>query len=171
MSYGLPITRSLQIVSLSLETSSASETAELGSLLASLLGPGDVLPLWGEFGVGKTTLVQGVGRGLGVGQAVVSPSFGLIHSYAGERLTLYHLDLYRIQTVDEAEAFGVEEVLDGGGAVFIEWPEVIAGLLPEDRLDVTMEHLGEEGRLIRFEASGERSLSLLRAYSDLIGSR
>lgn len=156
---------------LDLTTTSAAQTAHIGAILAPLLAVGDVLPLWGGFGAGKTTFVQGVARGLGVTRAVVSPSFGLVNEYHGNGLTLYHLDLYRVGSVEEAEAFGVDEVLGGYGAALIEWPEVVRALLPDERLDITFEMLHEDLRLIRFAARGERGQALLAAYARVAGSR
>lgn len=159
---------------LTLTSASAAETACLGARLAPLLRLGDVLPLWGGFGVGKTTFVQGVARGLGVEPPVVSPSFGLVNEYAPPAcgsLRLYHLDLYRIGSLEEAEAFGVEELLDGDGALLIEWPEVIRAALPSQRLDVTLELVDEDCRAIHFEAIGGRFVQLLDAYSRLAGGR
>jgi tRNA threonylcarbamoyladenosine biosynthesis protein TsaE len=158
---------------ITLRSESAEHTARFGRTLATLLRPGDVLPLWGEFGAGKTTFVQGVGLGLGVERPILSPSFGLIHAHpaAGGRTPLYHLDLYRIGTPEEAEAFGVEEVLRGDGAVLIEWPGAVESLLPRDRLDVRFEVGQGDERVLRFEARGERATALLRDVADEVGQR
>lgn len=152
-------------------SAAAADTIRLGRTLAPLLRPGDVLPLWGEFGAGKTTFAQGVGLGLGVERPILSPSFGLIHAHpaAGGRMPLYHLDLYRIGTPEEAEAFGVEEVLRGDGAVLVEWPGAVESLLPRDRLDVRFEVGQGDERALRFEARGERATALLGAFTDALG--
>ncbi|MDP9351516.1 MAG: tRNA (adenosine(37)-N6)-threonylcarbamoyltransferase complex ATPase subunit type 1 TsaE [Chloroflexota bacterium] len=157
--------------SLRVLSASSGETLWLGTLLAPLLGPGDVLPLWGGFGVGKTTFVQGIGEGLRVAQPVVSPSFGLVHEYTGHRssLRLYHLDLYRIQSVEEAEGLGLEEILGGEGTALVEWPQVIESVLPEERLDVLFEAVSEDHRELRFEPHGARARDLLGAYRSLVG--
>ena len=143
-------------------------------LLAGLLRPGDVLPLWGEFGAGKTTFVQGVARGLGVAGVVASPSFGLIHSHRGDDaqgLTLYHLDLYRVGSLEEAMAFGADEVLGGDGVALIEWPEVLGPILLPERLDIFFEPGRDEERLLRFEPAGERYAALLGVYAGLLSAR
>ena len=158
----------------------ADATRRLGELLAPLLRPGDVLPLWGGFGAGKTTFVQGVGRGLGAARPVVSPSFGLLHTYESPLrpgFALHHLDLYRIGSLDEARVFGVEEALLGEGAALVEWPEVVLPLLPADRLEIAFEARSEQGdeadeggdepRTITFGARGERSSALLRELAAL----
>ncbi len=147
------------------ETCSADQTAGLGARLAPLLSPGDVLPLWGEFGSGKTTFVRGVGRGLGVRQPVLSPSFTLLNVYRSrDGEPIYHVDLYRIGSLEEAEGLGIEDALDDDGPVLIEWPSVVAELLPEDRLDVTFETTDDDRRRVRFEARGECSRRLLSRF-------
>lgn len=139
----------------------------LGALLAPLLRPGDVVPLWGGFGAGKTTFTQGVGRALGVHQPVVSPSYGLVHEYHGGpgRPVLYHLDLYRLESAEEAAAIGIEHILGGDGVALIEWPAVIEKLLPHERLDVHLELLPDGARSVGFVATGGRYIDLLAAYA------
>ncbi len=139
----------------------------LGALLAPLLRPADVVPLWGGFGVGKTTFTQGVGRALGVHQSVVSPSYGLVHEYRGEpgRPVLYHLDLYRLASAGEAAAIGIQDILGGDGVVLIEWPAVIQQLLPRERLDVHLELVPGGARSVGFVATGGRYVDLLASYA------
>ena len=160
---------------LALTTRSAAETEALGALLAPLLRAGDVLPLWGGFGAGKTTFVRGVGRGLGVASPMVSPSFGLVHSVrgAGDRgLLLHHLDLYRVDSAEEAVGFGIEEALGGEGAALVEWPHVIEPLLPTARLDVRFEPGdGDDERRIAFEARADRPGELLRVLARAVEHR
>ncbi len=114
-------------------TTSAASTARLAASAAQLLRGGESLLLFGPLGAGKTCFVQGLCRGLGVRDEVVSPTFSLAHRYAG-RLVVHHLDLYRIGPGDDLTDIGVEEVLDevaDGGAVLVaEWPERLASLLP-----------------------------------------
>lgn len=141
----------------------AEHTASLGSALAPLLLSGDVVCLWGDFGAGKTTFVKGVGLGLSIEQPIVSPSFGLLNVYntPEEFPDLYHLDLYRISNLDEAEAFGVEDFLDADAVTFVEWPSVIVDVLPPDRLDVYFEWISETSRRLKFRAHGARPAELL----------
>jgi tRNA threonylcarbamoyladenosine biosynthesis protein TsaE len=101
-----------------------------GAQLAARLKPGDVIALSGELGAGKTCLVKGIAHGLGIAQDVTSPTFTLIHEYQGGRLPLYHLDLYRLRHLAEAEAIGVDEYLAGNGVTVVEWAERIDHILP-----------------------------------------
>jgi tRNA threonylcarbamoyladenosine biosynthesis protein TsaE len=108
------------------------ETAQaFGEGWAADLKGGEVFALSGVLGAGKTQLVKGLARGLGYVGHVTSPTFTLVNEYLGGRLPLYHIDLYRITSEKEALAFGIEEYLPVEGAVtVVEWPELIAGLLP-----------------------------------------
>ncbi|MDQ3856434.1 MAG: tRNA (adenosine(37)-N6)-threonylcarbamoyltransferase complex ATPase subunit type 1 TsaE [Chloroflexota bacterium] len=150
-----------------LRSSSPEHTERLGATLASVLQPGDVMPLWGGFGAGKTTLVRGVARGLGFQGPVVSPSFGLVSEYPPSTesgTALYHLDLYRVGSEQEALAFGVEDILGGDGICLIEWPGAVSELLPPDRLDLALEDAGGTNRRVLCRATGERAQVLLGAY-------
>jgi len=109
---------------------SPTETLEYGRRLAAELQPGAVLALTGALGAGKTCLVKGIARGLGVEQEVTSPTFTLIHEYRGGRLPLYHVDLYRLDSIEQAVGIGIEEYLPGDGVTVIEWAEKIESLLP-----------------------------------------
>lgn len=105
-------------------TQSARETLDLGRKIGSLLEPGDCVLLFGEMGAGKTTLTQGLARGLGLpeDEYVRSPTFTLINQYPG-RLPINHLDLYRLDSMDEMEQLGLEEVFSGDGVCIVEWAE------------------------------------------------
>lgn len=140
-----------------LATGDASETREVGEVLAELLGPDDVVSLTGEPGAGKTTFVQGVGAGLGCGARVVSPTFTLVREYDGGRLHIFHLDVYRLNRIQDVLDLGVEDMLEGGGVTLIEWGDVIEGLLGSDYLEVelTLQDLTSEERAIRITAVGE----------------
>jgi len=115
------------------QTTSAASTAHLGARAAQLLQGGESLLLYGPLGIGKTCFVQGLCRGLGVREEVISPTFSLVHRYSG-RLVVHHLDFYRLGPRDDLTDIGVEEVLDevaDGAAVLVaEWPERLAPLLP-----------------------------------------
>ena len=152
-------------------TASAAETAALGARLAPLLLPGDVVPLWGGFGAGKTTFTQGVGRALGVRQPVASPSYGLVHEYHGDpaRPVLYHLDLYRLESAADAVALGIEDLLSGDGVTLVEWPGVIKSQLPQERLDVYLDLTPVGARRVCFVAAGTRYVELLAMYARSVG--
>ena len=97
---------------------------------AADLKGGEVITLSGVLGAGKTQLVKGLARGLGYRGPVTSPTFTLINEYVGGRLPFYHIDLYRIKSMEEAIAFGIEDYLPSPGVTVIEWPERIESLLP-----------------------------------------
>ncbi|NBB99934.1 MAG: tRNA (adenosine(37)-N6)-threonylcarbamoyltransferase complex ATPase subunit type 1 TsaE [Bacteroidetes bacterium] len=130
-------------------TTSAAETRALGQRLAAALAPGAVVALHGALGAGKTQLVKGVAAGLGVDPAAVSsPTFTLIHEYAGAA-PVYHMDGYRTKRPEEFLALGVEEYLYGDGVCLIEWPERLGDLLPSDTLHLELTHQGGDTRHIR----------------------
>jgi tRNA threonylcarbamoyladenosine biosynthesis protein TsaE len=139
-----------------LVTSSAEETEAFGGVLARLLRPGDVVVVRGELGSGKTTLVRGACRELGIVEPVTSPTFTIGHLYHGA-LTVAHLDLYRFTELGPAEWGDLEPYFDGTVA-FVEWPEAGAGALPEARLTLTLEHAGPETRRITATAVDGRLL-------------
>jgi tRNA threonylcarbamoyladenosine biosynthesis protein TsaE len=116
----------------------AEDMRALGEALGALLGPGDVVALTGDLGAGKTTLVQGAARGLGVtDDAVTSPTFTLVREYRG-RWPVYHLDVYRLDRIQEVIDLGFEELLDPDGVAFVEWGDAIEGLLPEGHLEIEL---------------------------------
>jgi tRNA threonylcarbamoyladenosine biosynthesis protein TsaE len=113
------------------------ETRELGAAIAGVARPGDVLVLAGDLGAGKTAFVQGFGRGLGVTERITSPTFTLVHVYDG-RLPIHHLDVYRLEQINEALDLGLPEMLDEGGVVLVEWGDAILPVLPHDHLEVRL---------------------------------
>jgi tRNA threonylcarbamoyladenosine biosynthesis protein TsaE len=128
-------------------TTSEEETSAAGERLAQSLEPGAVVLLYGDLGAGKTAFVRGLARGLGADPAdVSSPTFTLIQEYRG-RLTLFHVDLYRIAE-PEVDDLGLEELVASGGIVAIEWAERWRGR-PGDGIEVGIEDLGGERRRIR----------------------
>jgi tRNA threonylcarbamoyladenosine biosynthesis protein TsaE len=136
------------ITSQQLETHSLDETLEFGKRLAQELQRGDVIALSGELGAGKTALVKGIARGLDITVDVTSPTFTLIHEYAGGRMPLYHVDLYRLDGISQALAIGIEDYLNGAGVTVIEWAERIASLLPPHTTRIRIESLAESTRRI-----------------------
>ena len=134
-------------------TNSAEQTQSFGHILASRLLPGDVICLWGDLGTGKTTLTQGICRGLQSKEIAVSPSYGLIHEYQGI-CDIYHLDLYRLDNSAQAEEIGITEYLYGRGISILEWPERIRDILPESRLDIHLTRLDQQTRKIEIKISG-----------------
>ena len=145
-----------------LHTTSAKQTLRIGELLGKRLLPGDVIALVGDLGAGKTCFIRGVARGAGVKDSagVSSPSFTLIQEYAG-RIPFYHIDLYRLESEDEAEELGLDEVMRGGGITAIEWAEKIPSLLPEAFLRVRIHPTGTKTRTLELSATGDRYVTLL----------
>lgn len=122
--------------SLGLASDGPATTRAIAAALADALVDGDVLVLTGDLGAGKTCFAQGLGAGLGVEDRITSPTFTLANRYRG-RLTLHHLDVYRLDSEADARDLGLEELLDDGVTV-IEWGDRIAGLLPEHRFTVAL---------------------------------
>jgi tRNA threonylcarbamoyladenosine biosynthesis protein TsaE len=125
------------------QVDSRAEMSRVGEALGRLLRPGDLVALHGDLGTGKTTLTQAAARGLGITGSVTSPTFALIQEYPGP-IPLIHLDAYRLDGPAAAFDLGLDEVLARPGVFFVEWAEKIAALLPEERLEVTLETLEAE---------------------------
>lgn len=148
---------------------SLAQTQRVGQRLGELAEAGDVFLLIGELGSGKTTLTQGIAKGLNIDVPITSPSFTFIHEYTprdyGARLTLYHIDLYRLDHAEEEALYlGLEEYLYGNGLCVIEWAEKIDRLWPEDRLIIKLKFISETKRGVRLEPYGERYLRLVEEF-------
>jgi tRNA threonylcarbamoyladenosine biosynthesis protein TsaE len=115
---------------------------------AALQAPAFVT-LQGELGAGKTTLVQAICAGLGVTDDVTSPTYALVHEYAGAKGTVHHLDLYRLRDAGQLAQLGWEEMLGSRGVVLVEWPERAADLLPRQRRELHLAHIAERPDLRR----------------------
>lgn len=145
-------------------TTSPVHTLSLGRAIAELLEPGDFVSLQGELGAGKTTLAQGLARGLGVAAEtpVTSPTYTLLNIYP-TRIPLYHFDLYRLGGDDDALAAGFDEYFSGNGICLVEWPERLTSLLPESRLEILLEYQGDDARRIELRPFGKRFLQFVNA--------
>ena len=133
-----------------IETASESETSAAGESLGTTLRAGDVVLLYGDLGAGKTAFVRGLARGLGANpDDVSSPTFTLVQEYAGPRLTLFHVDLYRLEPA-EIDDLGLEDLVSGNGVVAIEWAERW-GRRPANVTEVRIEEAGEDRRRIRID--------------------
>jgi tRNA threonylcarbamoyladenosine biosynthesis protein TsaE len=131
------------------ESDGPERTEAIAAELAASLRGSEVIALHGDLGAGKTRFARGLLRGLGGSErAVSSPTYVLLNVYPGGRLTLYHLDAYRVAGADDFEAIGFSELLEQGGVVVVEWAKRVAALLPTDRIDVTIEHVGGDLRTI-----------------------
>ncbi len=132
------------------------ETVAFGKHLGHTAQPGDIFTLSGDLGAGKTTLTQAIGIGLQVPPEfyITSPTFSLLHEFPG-RIPLFHMDLYRIGSVDEIEELGLEDYLYGAGLSVIEWPDRLDDLMPESRLNISLCSTGENSRTATLTAHGE----------------
>ena len=139
---------------------STAQTRRIGAKLGQMAVAGDVVILIGELGVGKTCLTQGIGRGLGIEDYVISPTFVLLREYQG-RLPLYHIDFYRLGGIDEVAQLGLDDYLYGSGICVVEWAEKGLELLPGERLLIEMEHINAAKRRLRFKPIGERYLEVI----------
>ena len=130
-----------------IETDSPEKTIELGQKIGRSLKPRDILALYGSLGAGKTTLIQGIAQGLGVKDYVTSPTFILINEYQG-KYPFYHIDLYRLDNLDQIEDLGILEYLEKEGITVIEWAEKMESLLPVNTKRIKMDILDENKRKI-----------------------
>jgi tRNA threonylcarbamoyladenosine biosynthesis protein TsaE len=126
-------------------------TADLGARIARGLRAGDAVLLSGELGAGKTALARAVLRALGVDEHVPSPTFTLMQTYDTAKLTVRHLDLYRVEDARELDELGLDEALDDG-ALLVEWPERAAGRWPDDAMHVALTTTGETSRRVAVQA-------------------
>jgi tRNA threonylcarbamoyladenosine biosynthesis protein TsaE len=132
-----------------ISSASETETAAAGEALGAALRAGDVVLLYGDLGAGKTAFVRGIARGIGANpDEVSSPTFTIVHEYAGAAATLYHVDLYRLEPA-EIDDLGLEDLVSGDGIVAIEWAERWTGR-PDDVTEVWIEDAGDDRRSIRF---------------------
>lgn len=145
-------------------TKSPAQTQALGRKLAVALAPGDVLALCGDLGSGKTTFVQGLSRGLGVTESVTSPSFVLVREYPG-RLPVYHLDLFRLNQIDDLSTIGYDEYVAGQGVTLIEWAQKMPQALPPDYTELTFAVAGPSARTLTAIPHGPRAVQLVKAWS------
>jgi tRNA threonylcarbamoyladenosine biosynthesis protein TsaE len=140
-----------------IQTHRASETVRIGKSIGSRLLPGDVVALVGELGAGKTQFIKGLAAGVGIGNPlyISSPSFKLINEYPG-KITLYHIDLFRLEGEKEAEELGLEDYFQGRGISAIEWADKIPISLPKERLLVHIAYTGKSTRSIEISGKGKR---------------
>ena len=143
-----------------IETHDPEETFEVGRTIGMNAKPGQIYTLTGDLGVGKTVFTQGVAAGLGITEPVNSPTFTIIQEYEDGRLPFYHFDVYRSGDLEALEESGYEDYFFGQGICLIEWAELIEEILPEKRIEVTIEKDLEKGfeyRKITIEERGEEA--------------
>jgi tRNA threonylcarbamoyladenosine biosynthesis protein TsaE len=125
---------------LAMQSRSPEETRRLAVALSPLLRPGDVISLGGDLGSGKTTFVQGLAVGLGITGRVTSPSFVLMKEYLGGRYPLIHMDVYRLERMQEVVDLGYDEFLDPSHIVVVEWGDMVEPLLPKEHLSIHLRY-------------------------------
>ncbi len=141
-----------------IETATREETLALGVKIGEQALPGTVICVDGDLGAGKTVLAQGIAKGLGISEQVVSPTFTILQEYRDGRIPFYHFDVYRIEDPDEMYEVGFEDYFYGDGVCMIEWAELVSELLPEDHVHITIEKQMDRGsdyRRIRAEGLAE----------------
>jgi len=132
-----------------LTATTPEDTMAVGEAVASLIREGDALALTGELGAGKTTFIRGVARALGFDGAVASPTFTLVREYQG-RVRIYHVDVYRLERVQDVLDLGLDEMAAEGGVLLVEWGDAVEGFLPDDHLlaEITVEGEGDARRIV-----------------------
>jgi tRNA threonylcarbamoyladenosine biosynthesis protein TsaE len=147
-------------------TDSVDDTRALAAALAELARPGDLILLAGDLGAGKTAFAQGFGSALGVTEQITSPTFTLANQYQG-RLEFNHLDVYRLDQLEEVFDLGLPEMLDDGGVTIIEWGNVIAPALPADYLEIrlSIDDDLDDRRRLEVDTAGPRWSARTRALT------
>ena len=147
-----------------IKTHSPEKTKQLGRTLGEVLKKGDLIALTGELGSGKTTMIQGICKGLEVQEKVTSPTFVLITTYQG-RIPVYHFDLYRLEGKDEFLNLGYEEYFYGEGVTLIEWSEKVREYLPAKRIEIHLHRLKENEREIEIISYGKELKNIVAVDS------
>lgn len=138
-----------------LTSHSPEQTQKLGRHLGELALPGDVFLLIGELGAGKTCLTQGIAWGLGIEEYTLSPTFVIMRELHG-RLPLYHIDLYRLDNIEESLDLGLDDYFYGRGVCVVEWADKAPDILPAENLTIRIGYLSTTGRRFGIEPAGER---------------
>ena len=145
---------------MNLRTESPEETQRLGIGLGRLAQPGDLFMLVGELGAGKTCLTQGIAWGLDIAGYATSPTFVVINQYMG-RLPLYHIDIYRLDSIEEVVDLGLDDYLYGNGVCVVEWADKAMNVLPSEHLLVEINYVSDTVRNLILNPSGERYTAML----------
>jgi len=151
---------------LELISHSPEQTQRFGVRIGKLSLPGDILLLVGALGTGKTCLTQGIAWGLGIKEYAVSPSFVIVRELHG-RLPLYHIDLYRLDQIEEIVELGLDDYLYGKGVCVVEWAEKGLSVLPIEHLLIQISFLSDSERSFQLKPSGKRYLEILAQLKNL----
>ena len=148
------------VKSFEITSNGAKKTQAIGEKLGKLAAVGDIILLQGDLGVGKTCLTQGIAHGLDITENVISPTFVLVREYRG-RLPLYHIDLYRLDFLEEMADLGLDDYFDGGGVCVVEWANKGFDILPMEHLLIEIEHISAMKRKLIFVPKGQRYEELI----------
>ncbi len=135
------------------KTNSAADTIALGTEVGKRLKGGDLIAYSGGLGAGKTTVTRGISLGMGLGDEVTSPTFALVNEYRGDKLSLIHFDMYRINSADDLETTGFFDYMDDNSVLAVEWSENISDELPEDCIRIDIQRTGENSRIITIKTT------------------
>jgi len=160
---------SQSISCLELISHSPEQTQKFGAGIGELCLPGDVFLLVGSLGAGKTCLTQGIAWGLGIKEYAASPSFVVVRELYG-RLPLYHIDLYRLDHIEEIVELGLDDYLYGNGVCVVEWAEKGLSVLPVEHLLIQISYLSDNERKLQLKPSGKRCLEILAQLNKTLNS-
>ncbi len=163
----MELSENLNMSYLELISHSPEQTQKLGRCIGQLAVAGDVFLLVGDLGAGKTCLTQGIAWGLNIKEYTMSPSFVIMRELYG-RLPLYHIDLYRLDRIDEIADLGLDDYLYGKGVCVIEWAEKALSILPIEHLLIKISYLSDTGRSFQIEASGKRYLEIVTQLKNFV---
>ena len=156
----------MKLSHLDLISHSPEQTQRIGARIGELALPGDIFLLVGRLGTGKTCLTQGIAWGLNIKEHALSPSFVIMRELYG-RLPLYHIDLFRLDHVEEIEELGLDDYLYGKGVCVVEWAEKGLSVLPTEHLLIQIDYLSDTERSFRLKPRGKRYLELLTQLKPL----
>lgn len=151
-------------------TNNEKETKKIGKLLGDNVQPGQIILLKGDLGSGKTRFVKGIAASLNSTKEVSSPTYNLINEYPG-KMTLYHMDLYRLDNENDLLNIGFEDYLYREGIIAIEWPELAYDFLPADFLLIDFKIVSENKRKLKLKAKGEKSKKLMKGLAEYVDIR
>jgi tRNA threonylcarbamoyladenosine biosynthesis protein TsaE len=156
---------------ISTRTSGAGQTCALAERVGTLLRAGDVVVLAGELGAGKTVFAKGVGRALGITEPIVSPSFTIVREYDAP-LPLVHVDVYRLDHLQELHDLGFDELVGGEAVTLVEWGDRVHALLPASRLDVQLlAGSDDDERVVSFDCVGSAWAARADVLAALVDAR
>lgn len=156
---------------LACRTKSAEDTRELAAVISQVVRPGDVLLLAGDLGAGKTTFTQGLARALGVDGPVTSPTFTLMHEYQARDFALLHVDVYRLDNLQEVIDLAIPELVDDRAVAVVEWGDVAEAVLPSDTIEVHLTFVADDddARMVTLRPTGATWMARTTALTTSLG--